>query len=115
MAAVGPRDRAPLRVDDRVDDREQVLVAPRELVAVQQRQRLAGVAVAGLGEREGAGQRPELSHRGRRPDAAAGDVADHDPEAPVGHLERVVPVPADLRGKPRHVVGGRHRDPAHLG
>ena len=115
MTAVGPRDRALRGVDDRVDDREQVLVVAGELMAVQQRQRVAGVPVPALREREGAGQGPQLPHRGRRPDAPSGHVADDDPQPSVRHRERVVPVSAHLRAEPGDVVGGRDLDAAHLG
>jgi hypothetical protein len=47
-------------------------------------------------ERVGAQRVADLAHRGRRLDPAPADVADHDPEAPAGELERVVPVAAGV-------------------
>ena len=110
MTAVGPRDRATLGIDDRVDDREQMLVAQGELVAVEQRQRLARRPVSGLGQGECARQRPQLSHRGGGPDATPGDVAHHDAEPAVRQLERVVPIATNLHAEPGHLVGGGQRD-----
>ena len=51
-------------------------------------------ARAGALERVGAQRVADLAHRRGGLHPAPADVADHDPEAPVGQLERVVPVAA---------------------
>ena len=113
VPCTGPGDRAPRRVDDRVDDREQLGLAKCELMAVEPGQHLAGRAEALVRQREGARHAAQLAHRRGREDSAPGDVAEHYTEPAAGQGERVVPVAPDL-GAGRLVVRGELQ-PADLG
>ena len=86
------RSRSPRPAEEAVEPRR---AAPRDLGMLGER-----------GER-----RPQLPHRGGGGEAVADDVADGQADAPVGELERVVPVAADLEHVAAGFVARRDREP----
>ena len=92
MAGVDDAQAAEVGLDDRVDERRHVVRAQRLVVEVQARDDLGGrVALDGVR----AGDAAQLAHARGGVDAAPGDVADDQPEAPAGQGEGVEPVAAD--------------------
>ena len=104
-----------MRIDDYVDHGEQLVLALRQLEAIQSGQDLARHQAAIVGEGECAGYAAELPHGRGGGDALAGDVSEHDAEASAGEGERVVPVAADLVGGTGRLVVSGQLDPSDLG
>jgi hypothetical protein len=71
--------------------------------------------VALAGERVRAGDTAELAHRRRRGNPATGDIAEHDPDPPLGERERVVPIATDLGPGAGGLVVGGELDARHVG
>ena len=100
------------RVDDDVANGREVR---RPAAGEESVQALEQLARAGRVVRQGRERRPHLSHRGGCSEPVADDVPDRQRDPPVGQLEGVVPVAADLEHVAARLVQRRQSDAGALG
>ncbi len=112
MPRVDEPQPAVVGLDDRVDDRRQVVRAQGAVVDVHPlRERGRRVALERVRPRDAA----QLAHPGRRRDAAARDVAHDEADAPARERDDVVPVAADLDPVPAGAEVRGEGDAGQLG